>query len=288
MAIKMEDKQNNHSSIFSSLNLNFDILLYSGEINVSGADEIVNITEQTTNDAVILMLCTPGGGADEAYRVARRLQLRYKKFVLYVYGYCKSAGTLIAVGSDEIIMGDFAEFGPLDVQVADGEEIGRYSSGLNVFSALAAIKDQSSRFFHDTLKDLIMRGISTKNAIYISTHLTTGFFRPILSKIDPIKIGELDRAIKVAIMYGTELIKNKRGNISAKNLMRLVSGYPDHGYVIDLKQAESIFTKVRQTTEEENKLGLAFKDEIRYPCKEKVNVKRLWPINGDSDDAIKQ
>ena len=149
-----------------SESLQANIILYNGNIDAEGADILINITSHPTEDNVLLILCTPGGDADAAYRIARRLQSKYKKFILYVYGYCKSAGTLIAIGSEEIIMGDFAEFGPLDVQVIDGEEIGKYNSGLNVFHALTYLQNESYRYFMRTLINLRKQGLPTKNAIY--------------------------------------------------------------------------------------------------------------------------
>jgi len=43
--------------------------------------------------------------------------------LLYVFGYCKSAGTLVAVAADQIVMSEFGQFGPLDVQLSDKNEI---------------------------------------------------------------------------------------------------------------------------------------------------------------------
>ncbi len=75
-------------------------------------DSLLKITTKPTRENVFFILCTYGGHPNCAYKIARRLQTKYKKFYLYVAGYCKSAGTLIAVGSDEIVMRDSAEFGP--------------------------------------------------------------------------------------------------------------------------------------------------------------------------------
>lgn len=122
-----------------SQSLDADVFLYSGAIDRKGAHDIMEVTSKSGSKNVVLFLCTFGGDPNAAYRIAKRLQTKYEKFYLYVYGFCKSAGTLIAIGSDEIIMSDNAEFGPLDIQVSDGEELGRLSSGLNIFEALRAL-----------------------------------------------------------------------------------------------------------------------------------------------------
>ena len=251
-----------------SENLSADIIIYSGNIDGYGADKIVELTRETTNENVLLLLCTPGGLPDSAYKIAKRLQKQYKNFFLYVYGYCKSAGTLIAIGSDEIIMGDLAEFGPLDVQVSDGEEIGRLSSGLNVFETLNMLKSQYDGYFKESLVDLVKSGgLSTKNAAPIAAQLASGMYSPIISNIDPLKIGELSRAMQIGIDYGEELIKNKRGNIDKNSLVKLATTYNDHGYVIDFEQASQIFKSVRADDQLEQSVTEEYKNIIRYPQK---------------------
>jgi Serine dehydrogenase proteinase len=265
-----EQKENDENLAALSKALQADIILYSGDIDKDGAAEIFEITEKPSNPNVLLMLCTPGGLAGDAYKIAKRLQHRYKKFYLYVYGWCKSAGTLVAIGSDEIIMGDRAEFGPLDVQVTDGEEIFTLNSGSNVFESLQHLESQYDSYFTKSLIWLAKHGgLSTKNAASIAANLASGFFNPILSNIDPLKIGELRRAMAIGIDYGKELTKNNRGNIKQAALTKLATQYNDHGYVIDFEQATDIFEKVRPETELERALGVGFKGLMRSPYSKK-------------------
>ena len=49
--------------------------------------------------------------------------------------YCKSAGTLIALGASALYMDDRSELGPLDMQVTRGDEIGAMRSGLEQTTA---------------------------------------------------------------------------------------------------------------------------------------------------------
>lgn len=183
-------------------------------------------------------------------------------------------------------MGDLAEFGPLDVQVIDGEEIGKYNSGLSVFHALKYLQTESYSYFLKTLINLRNEGFSTKNAILVASNLTNGCFTPIVSQIDPVKIGELNRAIQIAIRYGSELITEQKGNINETNLWRLVMDYPDHGYVIDLKQAKAVFNNVREANELEERVALSLHEKIRYPANpgEKI-VERIY-LKETRDDNI--
>ena len=93
-----------------------DVILYSGDIEDFTVDNLIRIAKRSDRSKnVVLMLATRGGSPDAAYRMARCLQLQYEKFVIYIYGTCKSAGTIVAIGAHEIILSDFGEFGPLDV-----------------------------------------------------------------------------------------------------------------------------------------------------------------------------
>jgi hypothetical protein len=227
---------------------------------------VVDLTHNPKNKSVLFLLCTSGGDADAAFKIARRLQEKYETFSLYIYGYCKSAGTLIAIGSDEIIMSDYAEFGPLDVQMVEKDEIAKLSSGLNVEEAIRTLRAEALDFFRSTLIELVSgANISTKTAADVATSLAIGFISPIVSQIDPIRVGEIQRATKIALAYGERLIE-KRGNIKSKReLVRLVQGYPDHGFVIDFQEASKIFSTVRKPAPQEAVIGDKLKDVLRYP-----------------------
>ena len=97
---------------------NSDILLFSGGIERPYDDRLLDLlASMKKRENVILFLCTRGGNADAAYRMARGLQQNYKRFTVVVAGRCKSAGTLLVIGAHEIAMTDHAELGPLDVQI---------------------------------------------------------------------------------------------------------------------------------------------------------------------------
>ena len=53
-----------------------------------------------------------------------------KASLRYVDTVCKSAGTILALGADVIIMSQYAELGPIDVQLQKEDEVGESTSGL--------------------------------------------------------------------------------------------------------------------------------------------------------------
>ena len=257
-----------------------DIILYSGDLDTNGADKLIDITKYPSYSTVFFALCTPGGDAHSAYRIAKRLQQQYDHFVLYIYGYCKSAGTLIAIGSSELVMGDYAELGPLDVQLQEKDEIWRRSSGLNIEESINSLKASTLLFFSHIVMELTAgAGISTRTAAEVATQLSTGFISPIVSQIDPLRFGESQRAIKIAIAYGERLINQQdKGNLeSEEQLAKLVSGYPDHGFIIDYHEASEIFHLVRTHNVEEQNFGETFKNLLRYPKSEPTQVIKFYP-----------
>jgi len=72
------------------------------------------------------LLHTPGGDIDAAEKlmVAIRGRVGGGRLRVIVPDFAKSAGTLIAIGADEILMGDTSELGPIDPQVTTTDRDG--------------------------------------------------------------------------------------------------------------------------------------------------------------------
>ena len=65
---------------------------------------------------------------------------KVRSLFLYVSGYCKSAGTLVATGAHKLIMSDHGELGPLDVQMSKKDNFWKKESGLIVMNTLTALQ----------------------------------------------------------------------------------------------------------------------------------------------------
>lgn len=240
--------------------LDADLVLYSGEISNANADVLIKVVQniQDKKDTVVLTLATFGGAPDAAYRITRFLKRQYKKFILFIFGYCKSAGTLIAIGADEIVMSDLAELGPLDIQISRPDDF-KSSSGLDLDQALDELTNRIYNVFEDCFVKTIYRGggiISTRTAADIASAIAVGLLSPVTAQIDPLRLGENARQIQIANDYGIRLNPGKASMIS-----RLVSGYPSHSFVIDYQEAITLFGNVRQPQEAECVL-----EEVLYQC----------------------
>lgn len=226
--------------------LNADVIIYSGSIG-SPADSAfrTEVNKLQKNDTVILWLSTYGGIPDSAFRMGRALQNKYKHVIVFVDRFCKSSGTLLALSANEIWMTESGEFGPLDIQLMSKEEYFERNSGLDSLQALSTLAERSNELMRNQFMDLRMgTRLSTKQALEAATKVTIGLLSPIYEQLEPMRLGEVQRSMQIALEYGVRLNK---GNLKAGALEQLIAKYPSHSYVIDGKEAEDrLFNNVSE------------------------------------------
>ncbi|WP_125940142.1 SDH family Clp fold serine proteinase [Neisseria dumasiana] len=226
-----------------------DVFLYVGEINRQGYLELSNaissISEDKRKSKTLLCLATLGGDPDAGYRIGRCLQHYYEKQVtLFAPSLCKSSGTLTAIAANNLIIGNQGELGPLDIQLRKTDEIGEQSSGLDIFKAVNFLEDRVMEQFSRYLPTIRFgSGVSTRLSADIAAKLVQSVIEPIANQIDPIKIGEHQRAIGIAQKYG-DLLNEMTQSLKQNSLSILIAGYPSHGFVIDRKEAAKLFNNV--------------------------------------------
>ena len=229
-----------------------DLYLFSAEITYKFADEFIHIIRKKQNckKNCSLILTSNGGDPDAGYRIIRFIKRCYPdgNLIIYILGLCKSSGTLMVLGADEIVMGDFGELGPLDIQMPKEDEL-FYTSSLNYMHGLYSLADNMFAMFEQSFLNLKFKSrqsITTKTAADISCNLAIGLVSPIAAQIDPVKLGEVNRAINITKDYGARITKN------TKLVNRLISDYPSHTFVIDFEEAKEIFDNVRWIKPEES------------------------------------
>ena len=278
---------------------NCDVLLLNGLISRPLDIQLIDLCASRRRRANILfVLVTEGGDADPSYRIARCLQESYDNFTFFASGYCKSAGTLIALGANELVIGDCGELGPLDIQMSKEDELGATRSGLTVLSALSTLHTAAYDAFEHFLLETKRRSrgsITTRTATHVATTLAGTLFAPIYEHVDAMHVGEAGRSLKIAYKYG-ELLQVRSQNYSRRTLNELTNSYPSHGFIIDRLQAENLFKNVRPPTPNEvalvTLLGNAALDPIPFPNKpllaflnsEPEEKSQELPSNQRSDD----
>lgn len=295
-----------------------DIIVYFGDIERGQDDSIINqCRARKLRKNILLFLTTRGGDPNAGYRFARCLQEAYKTvghddtfskqngrakkegdFKVFIDGLCKSAGTLICLGADAIIMSGNAELGPIDIQLRKKDEVGERESGLTPIQALQFLQIQSIQLFKRHFmalrfsEDLVF---STKMATEVATELTTGLLSPIYAQIDPIRLAEVDRSMRIAKEYGDRLSND---NLLEGALEKLLVNYPSHGFVIDRTEARKIFKNVLQPDKELREIADFLRDlaEI-FINKEKEQLvtfitsppmEKLLPTEGDNKNGTKK
>lgn len=93
-------------------------------INHTDPDDLAEILAGVQGDEADIFIQTPGGNVDATEKLVGILRQKLKSWRVIVPSWAKSAGTVIALSSNEIILGINSELGPIDPQwVANGVSI---------------------------------------------------------------------------------------------------------------------------------------------------------------------
>lgn len=243
-----------------------DILVYQGVITRAGYVAMTNLCSRPKRQKeALVILVTPGGDPNAAYRIARCLGASYDRFAIFVPTFCKSAGTLICVGAHELVIADMGELGPLDMQISKRDEVHEMGSGLDLLQVVGNLEEYAYTAFHKFLVDIRKRyQISTKIAAEMAAQLAVGLYGHIVNQLDPAKLGEINRTMLIAHEYGKRLA-DKYKNAKEGTIPRLVTKYTTHGFVIDRKEAKELFHRVRAPTAVEDFAAMAVGTELYGP-----------------------
>jgi len=172
-----------------------DVLVYAADSNKAnmapvGLDnsDLLPINDQLSNlngKSIDVLLETGGGRGETAEDVVRLLYLKYESVAFIVPGMAKSAGTIMAMGGDEILMEPgSSSLGPIDAQIQwEGK----------VFSAEAFLKGLES------IKDEVA-STNSLNRAYI----------PILQRISPGEIQHAENALAFAKVLVTKWLREHK------------------------------------------------------------------------------
>lgn len=216
-----------------------DIYIYAGQIDEKGYEALRReVLLARRSDNVLLILITTGGSGSAAFKIARLFQTFYDKFDIYIPAECKAAGTVLALGANRIWMSPFSELGPIDGQVP------RSSARASVEEIMRA----SFQFFEFSVTKLIEGGQGTvgfKQAAETGGTMAANMMTSLFAKVDPELLGRNNRLTQEAIGYGSRLAATS-GNADQDTVVSLAEDYPCHDFVIDFRQAKTLFRNVQQ------------------------------------------
>ncbi len=176
----------------------------------------------TPGEPIDLLLHTPGGDVDAAEKLITLLrntvgedgQLR-----VIVPDFAKSAGTLMALGANAIVMSDSSELGPIDPQVTlkDGNGNDISHSVLTYLNAYSATGEQLRKTPDDVPA------------------------RIMFEKFDPTVVRKFTSVRDRARTFAENLLKRRGANFSkvAHDLMD-INAYPSHGQMIGWEAARNM------------------------------------------------
>jgi hypothetical protein len=189
-------------------------------------------------ERVGLLIHSPGGQADCAYKIVRLFQRRTDGFFTIVPLVAKSAATLMAIGGKEILMGSEAELGPLDVQIWD-EEKDEYDSALNAVQSFERLNAYGLTALDHAVRLLMTR--TRKKPLTVlpyALQYATSILGPLADKIDTIDLTRKSRELKVAADYAVRVMRQNYTRAEFTKISNiLVERYSTHGFVIDRTEA---------------------------------------------------
>jgi ClpP class serine protease len=110
----------------SALREGTDVLVYASDLDAAKAptsmdySDLLPLNDQLSNlkgSQLDLILETPGGAGEVAEDFVCRIREQYERVAVIIPGWAKSAGTIVAMGADEILMGPTSALGPIDAQM---------------------------------------------------------------------------------------------------------------------------------------------------------------------------
>lgn len=199
-------------------------------------EHLLKIRSESPANTIDLLLYTRGGSVETPWKLVNKIRQFCNKFAVIIPYRAHSAGTMIAIGADEILMSPMSELGPIDpfVQVRpSGESPGRFlipdlgvedvAAYINFLKERAGITDQAA--LAETIRVL-------------SEHLT------------PTLLGRMERIYSHIRLVARKLLGLVRPPISESVMSTIIEALTEkmfaHGHGIGLAEAESIDLHVKK------------------------------------------
>jgi hypothetical protein len=154
----------------------------------------------------------------------------------------------------------------LDIQLAKVDRFDQMQSGLAIQDALNTLEERALDRFFTIVSNYIhsSRGmISFSFAAKAASDFVTQLYGPVFGRVDPEEVGARTRSMRIASDYGQRL-SVKSQNLKPDTLRLLAETYSSHSFVIDQQEAEGLFNRVRETTDEERSVIVALDRLARF------------------------
>ena len=189
-------------------------------------------------DKIDLFLYTRGGSTTAAFRIAKLFCSYCKRFSVLAPYRCHSAGTLIAIAADEIVMTKLGELSPIDPSV---------TSPFNPESKAGLPKPISVEDVFGYLD------LSQNKAGLVSESSKLETFRVLSEKSHPLALGNVNRAYNEIRLLSEELLKRHMNEVKdqakIETIKRELTETYSHFYPINRERGKQIGLKVSQNVD---------------------------------------
>ena len=166
-----------------------------------------------------ILLYSHGGDPHIAFHIGRLLQMYSDYLRIFIVRKAKSAATLISCAADEIVFTTISELGPVDPQLTNKDRDDRFSP-LAIKHTFDLLDEESKKGHKEIVKSLADKFS------------------------DPLMLGEYLKSLEMAKEYISKLLVARMMKDSPDKAEgvaeKLVTGYTDHNYCIDLTEARNI------------------------------------------------
>lgn len=209
----------------------------------------------SSDRTIDLILDTFGGSLDSAFKTMLFVSRFAKRIRVFVPRRAKSAGTLIAIGANELYMSPFAELGPLDTQIRDPRNPTDRVSALDCYQSVDYVRAFGLSTLSKSFRALAAETrtlIPLPQLVNTSADFSIGSISPILTQVNALDFGGWGRTLRIGEMYAQTLLS--RADYSEEEAQaiayQLVYGYTHHPFPIDTNEARRIGLRPFPMTEE--------------------------------------
>lgn len=147
MSIQQIEKERKQTLTELSKYRKRDVLVYASAINQRMGNDINYYDilpireqlEQLTGKSLDFIIETPGGSVEIVEDIVRSIRIKYDDVSFIIPGHAKSAGTVLVLSGDDIMMGPYSALGPIDAQILQG---GKRFSADGFLQKLQSIRDE--------------------------------------------------------------------------------------------------------------------------------------------------
>lgn len=196
-------------------------------INRDDTIGFVDLLHNVHKENLDLMIHTPGGDIDAAEKLINMTQTVVpieNELRVIIPDFAKSAGTLMAIGADKIIMSDTSELGPIDPQITLNDGHGN-------------LIPQSVQFCLDAYET---------HSIALQKNPNDPVAKMMLNKLDPIRIKQFENVRDRAQKFAEDQLKYRMFRITPGNFTKIAKELIDtkrwmtHGQMISCDAAKNM------------------------------------------------